>query len=96
MPVSLPFTIVFQGHCGTLNFPSLVGSPYGGIVFLSSLSIIGIPLAFVHLYQICFLSSIPAASSSYSFTLQFSKRVPYYIIRECVFTSESIYNSMPP
>lgn len=53
--VSLPFIVVFQGHCGTLTLPTLVVSPYGGIVFLLSLSVIGISLAFV---QICFLSSI--------------------------------------
>jgi hypothetical protein len=46
MPVSLPFTMVFQAQYGTLNVPTLVGSPYGGIFFLLSLSIIGISLAF--------------------------------------------------
>jgi hypothetical protein len=88
MPVSIPFIIVFQGHCSTLTLPTLFGSPYGDIVFLLSLSVIGISLAFV---QICFLSSIHAASSFYSLV-----HVPSCIIRQCVFVSVSICNAMPP
>jgi hypothetical protein len=62
MPGLLRFIIVFRGHCGTLALPTLFGSPYCGI-FLLSLSVTGISLAFV---QICFLSSILAASCFYS------------------------------
>jgi hypothetical protein len=75
MAVSLPFTVVFQRYHGTLNLPTLVGPPF----FLSSLSITDISLALVRLYEICFLSSSPIASSLYSFTSQFNTKVPYYV-----------------
>jgi hypothetical protein len=81
MPVSLSFTIVFQGHYGTLNVPTLVGSPYG--VFFYSYQLL------VFLWLSLSLSDLFPIKYPCSFIfVQFSTHVPSCIIRQCVFASE--------